>query len=54
MGTEELEVSLISPEDRICIATLADLARDEGGYSKFVVDEDLWGKDVIRRALQTK
>ena len=54
MGTEELEVSLISPEDKICIPTLADLARDEEGYSKFVVDENLWGKEVIRRVLQTK
>ena len=45
VGIEELEDSLLSPQDQICIATRAELAQDEGGY-RFVVDEKLWCKQV--------
>ena len=34
---DELEVPLLSPEDKICIAD---------GYQMFVVNEKLWRKDV--------
>ena len=44
---EEPEDSLLSPKDEICIATLAELAQDEGGgYHRFVVDEKIWCKEV--------
>ena len=46
VGIEELEDSLLSQQDQICIVTLAELAQDEGGYHRFVVDEKLWCKEV--------
>ena len=47
---EEQEDSLLSPQDQICIATLAELAQNEGGYHRFVVDEKLWCKEVAGEA----
>ena len=46
VGIEELEDFLLSPHDKICIAILAELAQDEGGYHRFLVDEKLWCKEV--------
>ena len=46
VGIDEPEDALLSSEDTICIATVADLARDEGGCSKFVVDEKIWSMEV--------
>ena len=37
MVLDELEVSLFTTENKICIATLAELVLDEGGYHNFVV-----------------
>ena len=50
VGIDEPEDALLSSEDTICIATVADLARDEGGCSKFVVDEKFWSMEVADAA----
>ena len=54
VAVKEIADSLLIPEEKMCIATLADLARDEGGYSKFLVDEKLGGTEVADAARFTK
>ena len=33
-------------DDKICVATIAEHVLDEGGYHRFVVNEELCGKQV--------
>ena len=50
VGVDELEVSLLRPEDRISVATLAELALGEGGYHRCVVVDTRRGTGVAGAA----
>ena len=44
------EDALLRSDGNICIATLAELALDEGGYHRFVVNDKFWGNEVADAA----
>ena len=51
MGIRELEFFLLGPGDEdISITSFADNARDEGGYSRFVLLDTRRGKEVAHAA----
>ena len=50
VGLNELERVLLSSADKMCIATISELAQDECGHQRFVASEKLWGKAVADAA----
>ena len=46
VGLDEQERVLLSSVDKMCIATISELALDECGHQRFVASEKLWGKEV--------
>ena len=50
VGLDELERALLSSADKMCIATISELALDECGHMRFVASEKLWGKEVADAA----
>ena len=45
----ELEHFLLGPEDAVISMSFAEIARDEGGFSKFVLHDTPRGKGAGRR-----
>ena len=50
MGIEDLEYHVLDPGEDISVTSLAEYARDEGGYSRFVLLDARRGKEVADAA----
>ena len=50
VGPDELERVLLSSADKMCIATISELALEECGHLRFVISGKLWGEEVADAA----